>query len=238
MVLSDRKLKVCFRNFHRNKMVNLSATSIKHFLPNAEIHCITMFKNSEEEYEQQEPLHDYITEYMMPTRYVNLSKNVTYDDIDNTKTSGYSNPDNGLFFTEGLNVTFDLFKGCDEIVLALAEDHFFTTGATLRELIDNDYDVAFASAGMVWNNPNFANASILAFNPKRVAHVFPLPEQRGWIEHILGHALIEKINPSRLYSIQNRIWVRTDPGPNYCGDGIWTNSSEVMTQAMKEAGII
>lgn len=237
-MISDRKLKVCFRNFFRNKMVNLSATSIKHFLPNADISCVTMYKNDEDEYNNQPPLHDYITEFMMPTKYVNKSKNVTYDHVDNTKTSGYSNPDNGLFFTEGLNVIYNLYKNCDEIVLALAEDHFFTTGATIRELVDNDYDVAFASAGMVWNNPNFANASILAFNPKKVQHAFPLPEVQGWIEHLLGYCLIDKIPPPRLYSIQNRKWVSTEPGPNYCGDGIWTNSSEVMEKAMKEAGII
>jgi hypothetical protein len=220
---------VVFRNFLRNKMVNLSATSVKHFLPEAEIYCFTFYKNSVAEYDTQPTLLPFIKQLTFRTKYI--SKNQVQDHKDPSKTSGFANPDNGKYFSEGYNLIQNRFRTWDKKVLILAEDHFFTTGAVLKELIENDWIVAFASG---YNSDGNANGSILGINPKRVDHLFPLDETaRGTVEHILTHQLVKQIKKkSNVYQIKNRKWI------DYCGDGLYTNSSEIIEEEMKKAGII
>lgn len=227
-MISDRPLKVVFRNFFRNKMVNLSARSVKHFLPNAEIHCFTLFKESMLEYREQEKLLPYIVEHRLKTKYVNPNKEAVQDHTDSTKTSGYANPDNGLYFAEGFNLIYDYFKGLNEPVVILAEDHFFTTGKVLAELVENDYDVAIAPGDHDMN----ANGALIVINPARVASYFPIEESRIAIEPLIANTVMANVPPGRLYRIKHRKWI------DYCGDGIYTNSSEEMISELQKAGII
>jgi hypothetical protein len=220
---------VVFRNFRRNKMVNLSATSIKHFMPEIPIYCFTFYRNSMQEYNEQPKLLPFIIEITCNTKYV--SKNNNHDDKDPRKTSGYANPDNGKYFLEGYNLIQNRFKNKDEKVLILAEDHFFTTGKVLKELNENAWNVAFASG---YSREANANGSILGINPSKVNHLFPLNESaKGTVEYLLTNQLIKKVKTkSNVYQIDNRKWI------DYCGDGKYTNSSEEIEEEMKKVGII
>ncbi len=225
-MFGEKRLTVCFRNFYRNKMVNLSAKSIKHFLPKASIYCVSLYKESYEEYDNQEPLDNYICKIAAQTKYVNKNPDAVHDHVDTTKTSGYAHPDNGLWFSEGYNIIYNIFKDYNEPVVMISEDHFFTSGAVLREIVENEYDIAYASGDRDVN----ANGSLLVINPQKVKHLFPLPEVRLPIEALLEQHLVTQV-PNR-YSIKHRKWI------DYCGDGIYTNSSEDMIREMKAAGII
>jgi len=225
-MFSEKRLIVCFRNFYRNKMVNLSAKSIKHFLPEASIYCVSLYKESYEEYDNQEPLDNYIYKIAVQTKYVNKNPDAVHDHVDTTKTSGYAHPDNGLWFSEGYNIIYNIFKDYNEPVVMISEDHFFTSGAVLREIVENEYDIAYASGDRDVN----ANGSLLVINPQKVNHLFPLPEVRLPIEALLEQHLVTQV--SNRYSIKHRKWI------DYCGDGIYTNSSEDMIREMKAAGII
>lgn len=217
---------IAFRNFKRNKMVNLTATSIRHFMPEVRIYCFTFFKDKLDE---QEPLLPYITEYKIKTKY-NSSKEI-HDHIDPSKTSGFANPDNGLYFCEGYNTIFDRFKNHSEKVIMLAEDHYTTTGKFLKELNENDWDVAFASG---FSEESNVNASIVGIVPSKVKHIFPLPEtNKVPIETTLTKYLIKKVkNKSKVYQLKSRNWI------DYCGDGKYTNSSEIIEKDLKEHGIL
>lgn len=210
-------------------MVNLSALSVKHFLPNAQIYCYTLYKQDMSEYDNQEPLHDFITQFTGPTKYV--SKNQVHDHVDTTKTSGYAHPDNGAYFTEGYNVIFNQFCDFDKPLLMLSEDHFFTTGATLKEVVDTDWDVCYADGDS--SDASKANGSILGIVPIKCLPYFPLPETLGVpIEWMIGGNLLRHIDPARLHRLSTRHWI------DYCGDGMYTNSSEDMINMMKAAGIL
>jgi hypothetical protein len=233
-MISEEPLLVCFKNFYRNKMVNLSATSVKHFLPNARIFCFTLYKESMNEYADQEPLHDYITEITGPTKWV--SKNTIYDHVDVTKTSGFDNNDNAAYFAEGYNIIQEHFADYPGKLLMLAEDHFFTTGETLKELLDNEWDIAYGDADSEQAGFLKGNGSIIGIRPSRIPHLFPMPEYTSCtIEWVIGNYLLRQVEPEQLHSLSTRTWWDV---PNYHGDGIYTNSSQHMAQMMKEAGII
>ena len=221
---------IVFRNFFRNRMVNLTATSVKHFLPDAKFHCITLYKNSEDEYNGQPPLHEWIEEHKSQTKFVNSSSGVVYDSNHplGYGTSGAGHPDNGKYFVEGYNLAYDMFFGLDEKILILSEDHFFTTGATIRELLANDYDVAYAPTEI----PYEANGGLLTINPKNVSWLFPLPESQMPIEGLLAEHLISKVNPDRLHKLSTRVWL------DYKGDGLHTNGSDVIEEELKKVGIL
>lgn len=223
-----KKMIIAIRNFKRNKMVNLTARSIKHFMPDLPIYCFTFYKELTD-YNNQEPLLPFITEIKNKTKYVS-NKNI-HDHIDSRKTSGFANPDNGMYFCEGFNTIFNTFKNRSDKVVMLAEDHFTTKGIYLKELYENDWNVAFASA---FNKDANANASILGIVPTKVAHLFPLPEiNKMCVEEILTKYLVKKVkNKSRVYQLKCRNWI------DYCGDGEYTNSSLIIETRLKEAGII
>jgi len=219
---------VVYKNFFRNRMVNLSKKSVQHFLPNAQFHCISLYKQNMEEYNGQDLLDPDIAETFAKTQIV-LQHDKPMDHIIDSMTSGYASPENAAIFSEGYNLIMEKFKDVDEKVLILAEDHFFTTGAVLKELDENDWDLANAP----WDNDNDGNASILGIRPKRMQHLFPIPERSGLIvEHHLARYVIHKVDPARRYIIKNRRHI------NYFGDGIYTNSSERMKQLMEAAGIL
>jgi hypothetical protein len=98
-------------------------------------------------------------------------------------------------------------------------------------LTTTDWDVAYADG----DSPDCSkgNGSILGIVPTKVKHLFPMPEYtRTTIEWILGNFLLMRIPPDRLHRLSTRNWI------DYCGDGMYTNSSEDMIKMMKEAGII
>lgn len=222
-------MKVVFRNYFRNKMVNLTMKSIKHFIPESKFYCFTYYKNSFEEYNDQEKLESNIFNYYVKTKYV-TNRSEHHDHVDVTKSSGYGNPMNGYYFAESFNEIYKMFKHNDEKILMLCEDHFFTTGKVLQELTQNEFDIAYGPTETL----NHANACILAVNFKRAEKYFPLPEIRDPIELLLSHNLIgpAKNDGLNVYEIKNRKWI------DYCGDGLYTNSSEVMREEMIKAGIL
>lgn len=231
---------VAFRNFFRNKMVNLTATSVKHFVPDAEFHCFTYHKHDINEYDSQEPLHDWITQYNFKTKYIH-SKTDVHDSRNVHGTSGAGHPDNGKFFAESFNEIYEKFKDSDDIILCLCEDHFFTTGATLKEVLNEDYGlcigpVAVDAASAVYPDQDMeANACIMAFRPKQVAKWFPLPEGPEAIEVLFARKLVKPLVKEgiiKLHKLTTRKWT------DYCGDGLYTNSSEVIKEEMVKAGIL
>lgn len=205
-------------------MVNLTAQSIRHFMPDVEIHCISFFKECPCEYDLQPPLMPYIKEYKFQTKYV--SGNDVLDHVDNSKTSGFQNADNVKYFTEGYNTAMNIFGHVEDKVLLLAEDHFFTTGKVLSELYLNDFDLAYAP----WDSYDDANGSIMCLRPAKVKHLFPIPESGPPIERHLRDCLVSKV--SNRYKIENRFHA------NYFGDGKYTNSSVEMEEEMKKAKIL
>lgn len=217
---------IVYRNFFRNKMVNLSLKSVRKFLPDVKVVCVSFFKEDTIEYDDQEPLDPSIEVHYFKTAFV--SNNSVQDDIDSTKTSGYQNADNGKYFVEGYNAIHSFLKHLDEKVLMLSEDHFFTTGDTLKELQSKDFDLAYAP----WDHDHDANGSIVCVNFANLSHVFPIPIVGMPIERLLQNYLVSKVSPDRALKMSYRRHI------DYHGDGIYTNSSEVMRTEMEKAGIL
>ena len=237
---------VVFRNFYRNKMVNLSARSIKYFYPDMKIYCLSLCKHDMSEYANQEPLLPFIEEFTAQTKYVNKENN-NLDDVDTTKTSGFDADDNGAYFTEGYNLIFNRFKTSDEVVLMLAEDHYFTTGQTLKEIVDTtgQWDICYGDADSERAGYLRGNGSILGIVPSKVRHLFPMVEHlHTTIEWMVGNLLLRQLPEDRIHCLSTRKWYVNPNGldnngwPDYCGDGLYTNSSEVMIEDLKKAGII
>lgn len=220
---------IAFRNFFRNKTVNLTARSIRHFMPDAKIYCVSFYKYDPSEYDSQEPLLDFIEEVRVATQYVNSTGKPT-DHTDTTQTSGYANPDNSKYFAEGYNQIWKVLRGTDDKVLMLAEDHFFTTGATLKELEEHQYSLAYAP----WDHPSEldANASIICMNLAHLDALFPIPEEGHMIEHRIWESIVNRVNEEYRYKIKNRRRI------NYFGDGMYTNSSEEIENELRKANIL
>lgn len=229
-MISDVSLIVAIKNFQRNRMVNLTALSVKHFLPNASIHCLTLYKESMDEYASQEPLLPFITESTEKTKFV--SGKEIHDSENPSLVSGVAHPNNGAFFAEGYNLIFEKFRGSDEKLLMLAEDHFFTSGQTLREIVEVDWDVAYAG-WTDWGDYRNVNGSILAVVPSKVDEYFPILEQENMmVEWLFWHGLVGRVEKDRVHEFTTRR--ETD----YSGDGLYTNSSNIMEIKLKEAGIL
>lgn len=201
-----------FRNFLRNTMLNLSIKSVKHFYPDADIYVICFYKNSKEEYDSQEPLDvDPSKVFYHQTKY---------------KDGKHSGGTNSAIWAEGYNVTYEHFKDYNGKVLMLAEDNFFTTGQTLKELHAEDYVLGYAKYG------RSANASMICLEMQEVHEAFPLPEVTVYdIETVILFYLTEKVNKKIYY-------VSTRDLENYMGDGVFTESVDVARQALQKAGII
>lgn len=218
---------IVYKNFFRNRMVNLSKRSVQHFLPNAKFFCISLYKQEPNEYSKHEPLDKDILVTYKPTKWV-VTNNKPLDHIDDSKTAGYALPDNARLFSEGLNLVYEEFKHSNEKVLMLAEDHFFTTGATLKELQDNEFDWAYGN----WDSDTDVNGSIICFRPQSLSHILPIPDGSGMVETHLQNTVTLRVDPDRRHRISTRNKL------DYGGDGIYTNSSETMIRMLTEAGIL
>jgi hypothetical protein len=200
-------------------------------MPDADFYCISLFKESAIEYESQDPLGKDIKNIFLQTKYININNNIT-DHEDTTKTSGYANRDCIKYYSEGLNYIFNIFKDNDELVMVLAEDHYFTNGKTIQEIIENYNNNIYFMAPR-WGYDNF-NASLLCINFFKLAKLFPITEigHSGGVESHLVENFTTKIPEENIYIIKNRL------AENYMGDGRYTNSSKDIYDDLILAGII
>lgn len=213
MYKTDKELVVCFKNFFRNRHVNLTAKSIRHFVPNAKLFCLCLYKHDKSEYDSQEPLNMQC--FYRQTKYHGFGP-------------GAANPKNNCFFSEGYNFIYEYFKDFEDKILMLAEDHFFTTGATLNEVVEYDYDAAYGS----WRGDTLVNGSILAIKPKKVSNFFPLDETDARnIEDNLYKCFLAGVKQKAQLSTRG-------PEIDYHGDGIYTNDADIIEEELRKAGII
>lgn len=194
------------KNYYRNAVANLTIRSIRHFRPDAEIHVLCL-QAPDKSYEGQETLLvDASCVHYRPTKFFNMGASV-------------ANQANNVFFSEGFNILYDILKDRDDKVLLLAEDHFFTTGSTIAELEDTEFDVAYAP----WNTG--ANGSILCVRPTHMASLFPIPEIRANVEGVFGDWV--KGTP-------NRHPISTRNELDYRGDGYYANTYEEIEPAIRK----
>jgi hypothetical protein len=198
-------------------MVNLTARSIKHFLHDAEFNVLNLYKESVSEYDGQPPLFTGNV-YSRQSKYTGMGSSV-------------GNLANNLFFSEGYNIIADLYKGCDQKILMICEDHFFTTGATLRELRDTEFDLAVApwdSYGIHRNIENRGvNGSLLCVRPTKVS--FPIPEKKEPVEGVMQGWFDEQKCKKHRLSTRDAI--------DYKGDGFYSNSAKEIEEALTKVGI-
>jgi hypothetical protein len=208
----------CIKNYHKNINSSLTAKSIKYFGKHHKVFLLNIFKD--------EP---------------NL-ENIDYkyfDKIFNFKAKydfgpGEGSPANGFYFTEGINHAYQCFKDTEEKIVVLDEDHFFTTGIQIKDLEENEYDLAWA----YWMAPppeseTDVSGAIISFRPKKVKSLFPLPERMQFIEHLLKQEFLEKL-PSSLISYKMKF---RNHG-NYYGDGMFTNDWRVIEKELAKVGIL
>jgi len=208
----------CIKNYHKNKNSSLTAKSIKYFGEHHKVYLLNIFKDSID-------LED-------------IDKTV-FDGIFNFKAkydlgSGDGSPVNGFYFTEGINHAQACFKDTEEKIVVLDEDHFFTTGKQIKDLEENEYDLAWA----YWMAPPpqssiDVSGAIISFRPKRVESLFPLPERLQFIEHLLKQEFLEKL-PSHLKSYKMKFRNHGD----YFGDGKFTNDWKVIDYELRRVGIL
>jgi hypothetical protein len=233
---------IYLRNYFRNKTLNLTVKSIRHFIPDADIRCLCFYDNHESEYNSLDKIENVNHIFYEKTQLKN-NTDTNPETNNNEITSGSPGKRNLQIFTEGYNSIFNKVRGVDEKVLLLAEDHFFTTGETLRILSQSNYDLAYAQFGTgIRENKNkkgsyYPNASILSFVPNSIEHLFPLPmtvrndnDWGGAIESHLRSCLIDKI--------ENKLLIRTRQHHNYHGDGVLTNNYKVIEKMLKESKIL
>jgi hypothetical protein len=206
----------CIKNFHKNKNSSLTAKSVKFFNKDYKIYLFNIYKESVDLSELEISL---------------------FEDIINFKAkydfgSGVGNENNGFYFSEGINHIQNYFKDYDDKVVILDEDQFFTSGKVIKELEENNFEFAWAHwPSPIWNQRDVAG-NILSFNPKKINHLFPIPEEKKYIEILLRENLLDKISDEKVYKIKNRNFT------NYFDDGIFTNSVADIEYHLSLKGII
>lgn len=193
-------------------MVNLTVGSILHFMPDADICALNLYKDSEADYDSQPKLFT-VKQFFRKSKYTNMGPSV-------------GNTSNNLFFSEGYNYIADIFKDCDEKVLMIAEDHFFTNGKTLEELKNIEFDIAYAPWDSITNHG--ANGSILCVRPKRT--FFPIPEVREPVEGVFQKWIdSQSVTKHRL---------STRAAIDYKDDGFYSNDENEIRSTLKRLAII
>jgi len=195
---------VVFKNFKRYDCLELSIKTTKHFIPESDIFCVDMMgEQYSESFKDLIPLPKSQI-FNRPTKYI----------ASNPQFIESWRPYNCLFFSEGYNTIFDIFQNFNGKILAINEDQFFTNGNTLKELKENDFDLAWAN--WVWPDENTVNGSILCFNPIKCKNLFPLPEEPTYVDKRLYEHIMTKHEELdiKLYKMKNRV------GDNYMQDGI------------------
>jgi len=235
--IKTEKINVAIKNFKRNFSSNLVALSVKHFIPDANIFLFN-FYDERDKINLNDINENIFTDIInLPSKYL----------LGQLLISSENARNNGLYYTESFNLIYKYFQNFDGKLLILDENHFFTNGSTLREILDNEFDIAYAFYSGVPPSLNgkyqtlshrelpcvwcggFVNASILCLNPDKFKNIFPLKEEREYIEIILTDSLLN--NDLVKYQIKNRY------DGDYFDDGIATNSDEIMLEKMLENNI-
>jgi hypothetical protein len=201
---------------------------VRHLFPDIEIRCLLLYDSDVSEYDS----------------YIDLFKkfNVTlYFDRKtyNFGSSAIGSPHNGYYFTEGINKIFNITRDMECKVLILDEDQFFTTGETIRALLNNEFDLAcafwFCPAPITYeHSPAFGvNGAILAIRPAKFKNIFPLPEKYEYIETLLGHELYSPAVNEQM----NIFHIPTRWHVNHYGDGLHTNDINEIIHHLKNFNI-
>jgi hypothetical protein len=219
---------VFYKNYKRSDRTFLSIQSVKHLFPNIDVRCLFLYNETSDEY-----FDDIVKFESIGVKcYTDLKK------YNFGSPSGAGSPLNGFYFAEGINKIQQITKDFNGKVLILDEDSFFTTGETIKFLLDNEFDLAWCN----WPGPNpikyqkrhyGLNASTIAINPKKLNNIFPIPEIEEYIENTLGYELHDKCEEHgyNIIRIPSRQYV------DYCGDGIHTNDVNEIMSHLKIAKI-
>lgn len=212
---------VFFKNFQRTERVLLSIQSVRHLFPEIEINCLNLYLENPSEYDNFIPV------------FKKLNVKLFFDVKKyNFESFAGGSMNNGYYFTEGINKMFNLVSFGK--VLMLDEDSFFTTGETIRFLMENEFDLAYGT----WPSPTpngfeQINGSIICFNTETTKNLFPIPEYREYIENLLGKEIYGKgLNLAlKMVKIPTRTYI------DYGNDGTHTNDIETIKEKLKEANI-
>jgi len=223
------------KNFKRTKDCILTIKSIRHFCNN-EINVLHLFNESIDEYKvsselslNEEIMDMGVIQHFGKTKYNNITLQIS--------VPGNPGPANGLYYSEALNYCFAMFKQQNKKVILLDENHFFTSGETIKFLLNNDYDFAYGT----WGNPFhydrdeniMPNCSLLGINFFNLKHLFPIQERFMFCEPLINQEILTKItDKSRIFKIPTRVH------NNYCGDGFYTNDYDQMYDALQKSGIV
>ena len=206
---------IAYKNYKRTERVELCIKSVRHFMPNIDIHLMCLFDETPEEYSKE-------IEHLKQLKVkINFEKN------KHKKGPGCNSKSNGFYYTEYLNYFSKLYNN-ETKVLAMDEDMYFTSGETLKWIKENDFDLA---CGDWWMGPN---AAILGINFKNLNHLFPLSEKEEYVEKILQQELVNK-------AIETNACVKKIPTRsffNYFNDGAYTNSTEEIKNHLISCNII
>ena len=219
---------VFFKNYKRTDRIYLSIQSVRHLFPTMDIRCLFLY---------DETINEYINDI---PKFQKLGVQIYFDKkkYNFGNASAIGSALNGYYFTEGINKIQALTRDCDK-VLILDEDSFFTTGETIKFLLNNDFDLACSHWGapdpIIYKcRPKFeVNGSIICINSKKLNGLFPIIEQGEYIETLLGHELYDKCIDLEFKIIE----IATRHGHNFFGDGCWTNDIEVIKAELTKANI-
>lgn len=227
-------MTIFFKNYKRTDRTLLSIQSVKHFFPNIKICCLNLYDESADEY-----LYNFEKELQL---FKKLEVKLFFEKKKWNflkETSAKGSPNNGYYFTEGINKIQSITKD-EEKVLIIDEDSFFTNGKTIEFLLNSNFDFAWADWECIENpltyehKPKMSiNGSIIAINSKKLNHLFPIVEKREYIEFLLGFELYEKCLNEELSLVK----IPTRLNQNFCGDGVWTNEIEVIKSELQKANI-
>ena len=219
------------KNFKRTKDCILTIKSIRHFCDN-EINVLHLFNESIDEYKVSSELS--LNEELMDMGVIQHFGKTKYVFPPGPGDIG---PAKGLYYSEALNYCSEIFKGLNKKIIILDENHFFTSGETIKFLLNNDYDFAYGTWGNPYllddRNEKMTNCSILGINFLNLKNLFPIQEQFMFCEPLINQEILTKItDKSRIFKIPTRVH------NNYCGDGFHTNGYDQMYDALQKSGIV
>lgn len=206
---------IFYKNYKRSERTFLSIQSVKHLFPELDVRCLFLYDQTYDEYS------NVISEFeTLGIKCYGDQKKYNFNEI-----SGEGSEYNGFYFTEGINKIQNIMREFDGKLLVLDEDCYFTTGITIKFLLEEQYDLAYCN----WPSPTLKhpigiNGSMLSFNPKKIMNVFPLPEKKEYIEDLLGVNLYDKCLSQNFKVVK----IATRDYVNYFGDGRHTNDINVI----------
>ncbi len=191
-------MKIVYKNFNRYECLNHSIRSAKFFFKEDDIYCVDFYSSDSYNAENYDK--------------IPLDKSKIF--TQKTKYNKYVHEWNSQVFSEGHNVIYELFKNYTGKILSVNEDQFFTTGDTIRDLKENDFDLAWAN--WYWPSNNTVNASVVCFKPTTCGDLFPFPENKEPVDDLYYRHIVasQPEHGLSLYKMRFRV------GNDYKGDGI------------------